>query len=152
MLTEQASSQRWGRNLEARLNRKTFLENLAEEFRDELYRCDWEMTDELVSSAVSVYLKARVRKIDTIGDETTREREKRLEKKREQSKRYRAEERLRDVSSEVFGGHGGAMDVAAEPVPPRGASVVALSPRSGFEDRLERIQELAERNRRHDKH
>ena len=124
------------------------LENLAEEFERELRRCGWKMTDELVFSAVSVYLNARVRKLEALKAETENERRKRLDKKREQGKRYRYSAKLRDIGDEVFGGHGGASSVVEDPALPQFGSTVARTPWSDLEARRERIEETAERRRR----
>lgn len=133
------------------MSRKTFLENLAEEFHAELDRCGLDMRDDLVYCAVSVYLKARVRKLETLETETSRERKKRLEKKRDQSRRYRVTARLRDVGSEVFGGHGDAIEVPDNPLLHRG-STVAQSTWSGLEERREQIEALAEKRQRNEKY
>lgn len=142
------------KDVEAYLNRDMFLENLAGEFRDELDRCGWEMTEELVSSAVAVYLKARVRKLEALDAETANERRKRLEKKREANKRYRQNGKLRDVGEEVFGSASLPrvdLDIPMPPCAPPARDAgrdVNFGEAAELEERLERIQAIAERRRK----
>lgn len=121
------------------------LETLGKEFEAELRRCDWEMTDELVAAAVSVYLKARVRKLEALEAETANERKKRLEKKREESRRYRENGTLRDVGAEVFG----QIDIlSTRPMPtPPPASTPKPMP-DDLDGRRELIEKMAERRRK----
>ena len=130
------------------------LETLAREFEADLRRCGWEMTDELVFSAVSVYLKARVRKLEALDIETANERRKRLEKKREQSKQYRRDGKLRDVGEEVFGSASLPrvdLDIPMPPCAPPATDAgrdVNFGEAAELEERLERIQAIAERRRK----
>ena len=98
--------------------------------------------DSLVLSAVSVYLKARLRKIEELETETKKEREKRLEKKRDWNRRNRANGKLRDVGDEVFGFPEVEVDVPMPPVAP---------PRNQWrelDERRDLIEKIADRRRK----
>ncbi len=119
------------------------IEELSEEYESELRRCGWPMSRELVFSAVSVYLRARMRKLNALDAETPKEKQTRLKKKRAQSRRYRENGPVRDVTEEVFSRSlpEVEIDIPMPPVAP------PKSPWAELEERRERIADLAEKRR-----